>query len=84
MSGALNRIASHRGQLGSIQSRLNSAVNNNSITVENYAAAESQIRDADVAQEAAYLAKNRILQQAGAAVLAQANREPSIALALLK
>ena len=83
MSNALVRVSSHRGQLGSFQSRLNSAINNSSITVENYAAAESQIRDTDVAMDAALLVKNKILQQAGASILAQSNREPEIALLLL-
>ena len=80
---ALKRISAHRGHLGAFQSRIGSAINNIQITIENFAAAESQIRDTDVAQEAANLAKGRILQQAAASVLAQANQEPQIALALL-
>ena len=80
---ALKRISSHRGHLGAFQSRVGSAINNVQITIENFAAAESQIRDTDVAQEAANLAKGRILQQAAASVLAQANLEPQIALTLL-
>ena len=80
---ALKRISAHRGHLGAFQSRVGSAINNVQITIENFAAAESQIRDTDVALEAANLAKGRILQQAAASVLAQANLEPQIALKLL-
>ncbi|NLF24444.1 MAG: flagellin, partial [Deltaproteobacteria bacterium] len=50
----------------------------------NFAAAESQIRDTDVAQQAAELTRLNILQQAGSAVLAQANQQPSLALTLLR
>ena len=80
---ALTRISGHRGFIGAFQSRVDSAVRNVQNTVENFAAAESQIRDTDVAQEAANLARSQILQQASAAVLAQANLEPQIALSLL-
>lgn len=81
---SLKRISAHRGFIGAFQSRVNSAINNVQISVENFAAAESQIRDADVAQEAANLAKGSILQNAAAAVLGQANLEPQIALSLLR
>ena len=59
------------------------AINNLSVARENFAAAESRIRDVDVAAEAAELTRLNILQQAGAAVLAQANQQPSLALSLL-
>jgi flagellin len=51
---------------------------------ENFSAAESQIRDVDVAAEAAELTRLNILQQAGAAILAQANQQPTLALQLLR
>ena len=83
ISRALQRVSAHRGFLGAFQSRVDSAIKNIAISAENYAAAESQIRDTDVAQDAAELAKGRILQQAASAVLAQANQGPEIALQLL-
>ncbi len=58
-------------------------INNLQVARENFSAAESQIRDVDVATEAADLTRLNILQQAGAAVLAQANQQPSLALSLL-
>jgi flagellin-like hook-associated protein FlgL len=80
----LNQLAAQRGQIGAFQSRLDVAVNTLSVSRENYLAAKSQITDADVAQESAQLLKNQILQQAGAAVLAQANQAPALALMLLR
>ena len=70
--------------IGAFQSRVGSAISNIQITIENFAAAESQIRDTDVGIEAANLAKGRILQQAATMVLARANLEPQIALTLLR
>jgi flagellin len=83
VKGAIGSLTSSRGTLGSIESRLNASINNLQVTRENYAAAESQIRDVDVASAAAELTRLNILQQAGAAVLAQANQQPSLALSLL-
>lgn len=83
IKGAIGSLTSSRGTLGSIESRLTAAINNLQVTRENYAAAESQIRDVDVASAAADLTRLNILQQAGAAVLAQANQQPALALALL-
>jgi flagellin len=80
---AISSLASNRGVLGATESRLNVAINNLSVARENFAAAESRIRDVDVAGEAAELTRLGILQQAGAAVLAQANQQPSLALSLL-
>jgi flagellin len=80
---AIGSLTSSRGTLGAAESRLSVAVNNLQVARENFAAAESQIRDVDVAQEAAELTRLNILQQAGAAVLAQANQQPALALALL-
>lgn len=83
VKGAINSLTSNRGLLGASESRLAVAVSNLQVARENFAAAESQIRDADVAFEAAELTRVNILQQAGAAVLAQANQQPAIALSLL-
>ena len=80
---AINSLTFQRGILGASSSRLNVAVNNLQVARENFASAESQIRDVDVASEAANLTRLNILQQAGAAVLAQANQQPALALSLL-
>ena len=80
---AIGSLTSSRGTLGAAESRLNVAINNLQVSRENFSAAESQIRDVDVAEEAANLTRLNILQQAGASVLAQANQQPSLALALL-
>ena len=81
---AIGSLTANRGTLGATESRLNVALNNLQVARENFAAAESQIRDVDVAAEAANLTRLNILQQAGAAVLAQANQQPSLALSLLQ
>ncbi|HMP48606.1 MAG TPA: flagellin [Oligoflexia bacterium] len=80
---AIGSLTANRGTLGAAESRLNVAINNLQVARENFASAESQIRDVDVAEEAARLTRLNILQQAGAAVLAQANQQPALALALL-
>ncbi|MCB0358756.1 MAG: flagellin FliC, partial [Bdellovibrionales bacterium] len=80
---AISSLVSNRGTLGAAESRLSVAVNNLQVARENFASAESQIRDVDVAEEAARLTRLNILQQAGAAVLAQANQQPALALTLL-
>ena len=80
---AISSLAATRGTLGAAESRLNVAINNLSVARENFAAAESQIRDTDLAQQAAELIRLGILQQAGAAVLAQANQQPALAFRLL-
>jgi len=81
--GAISSLTANRGTLGASESRLNVTINNLQVARENFASAESQIRDVDVAQEAAELTRLNILQQAGAAVLAQANQQPALALSLL-
>jgi len=80
---AITKMTSARGKLGAVESRLNVAVANLSVAKENFASAESQIRDTDVASEAAELTRLNILQQAGTSVLAQANQQPQLALNLL-
>ncbi len=84
ISGAISSLAGQRGTLGAVESRLQVSINNLSVARENFAAAESRIRDVDVATEAAELTRLGILQRAGASVLAQANQQPSLALSLLQ
>ena len=81
---AISSITRARGTLGAAESRLNVSINNLQVARENFASAESQIRDVDVADEAAELTRLNVLQQAAAAVLAQANQQPQIALTLLR
>jgi flagellin len=83
ISEALASVNRNRGNLGALESRLTTSINNLQVARENFKAAESQIRDLDVAAEAAELTRLNILQQAGAAILAQANQQPSIAIQLL-
>ena len=83
IDSAINTISSLRGSLGAAQNRLGSTINNLAITVENLSAAESRIRDVDVAYETAQLTRNNILQQASISVLSQANSQPQSALRLL-
>ena len=80
---ALEDVSSQRADLGALQNRLESTINNLSTTSENLSAARSRILDADFAQETAQLSRNQIIQQAGVSILAQANQQPQIALALL-
>jgi len=84
VNSAISSLASTRGKLGAAESRLRVAINSLAVARENFAAAESRIRDVDVAAEAAELTRLGILQQAGAAVLAQANQQPALALNLLR
>jgi flagellin len=81
---AINTISSLRGSLGAIQNRLGSTINNLAIQVENLSAAESRIRDVDVAYETAQLTRNNILQSASISILSQANSQPQSALQLLQ
>jgi flagellin len=80
---AIDSVTSTRGSLGSDQNRLTSAISSILSTRESLAAAESRIRDIDVATETSDLTRNSILQQAAVSVLAQANVQPQLALALL-
>ncbi|MEW6272853.1 MAG: flagellin, partial [Thermodesulfobacteriota bacterium] len=73
ITGAIATVAQTRGTLGAVESRLNTAIQNLRVARENFSAAESRIRDADVAEETANLTRTTILQQAGVAILAQAN-----------
>ena len=81
---AINTVSGLRGSLGAVQNRLGSTINNLAIQTENLSAAESRIRDVDVAYETAQLTRNNILQQASISVLSQANAQPQAALTLLQ
>lgn len=81
--GAITSVARGRGILGAAGSRLETSIRNLEIARENFKAAESRIRDVDVAETAAELTRLNILQQAGVSVLSQANQQPSLALSLL-
>jgi flagellin-like hook-associated protein FlgL len=80
----LGDVTTVRGAIGSSMSRLEVALTNMQTAVVNVDDAQSRIMDVDVAEEAARVVKDRILQQAGVAVLAQANQGPALALKLLK
>lgn len=84
VTGAIDTIAGRRADLGALQNRLESIVNNIDTVVENLTAAESRIRDVDIAAETANLTKYTILVQAGVSVLTQANQSPTVALSLLQ
>ena len=79
----LDKINAYRASLGAMQNRLQSTSNSIGIAVESFSAANSRIRDTDIAEESAELVKRNILNSASVAVLAQANQVPSQALRLL-
>lgn len=81
---ALNAVNAMRANMGAFQSRLQAASSNLSVAEENFTAANSRIRDTDVAAESSNLAKTNILMQAATAVLGQANTSQQLALQLLK
>ena len=80
---AIAAVSANRGDFGALQNRLESSIRNLGTTMENLAAANSRIRDVDVAKETASMTSYQILQQAGVSVLAQANMSSTLALALL-
>lgn len=84
INDAIVSVTRNRGTLGAAESRLETTIANLMTARENFTAAESRIRDADIATEAAELTRLTILQQAGTAILAQANQQPSLALQLLR
>lgn len=84
VDAAIDSLSTVRSNLGAVQNRLESAARNTDVQVENLVAAESRIRDVDVAKETASLTRGQILQQAGVAILAQANQAPQSALSLLQ
>jgi flagellin len=81
---AMSQVASYRAALGASQNRLEKTDAAIGIQIEALSAAKSRIKDVDFASETANLTQQRILQQAGASVLAQANQQPEIALKLLQ
>jgi len=82
--GALAQVDSIRANLGAVQNRFESTISNLQTTSENLSAARSRILDTDFAAETAALTRSQILQQAGVAMLAQANSVPQLVLSLLK
>ncbi|GJL53156.1 MAG: flagellin [Nitrospirales bacterium] len=83
IDSAISAVASARATIGSLQNRIDAAVQNLAVGGENLTAAESRIRDADIALETSKFVRNQILVQAGTSILAQANTLPQQALALL-
>jgi flagellin len=84
LDSAIKTVAGLRARFGTAQNRLESAIRSIAVSIENNTAAESRIRDVDVASETAELTRNQVLQQAGIAVLAQANVSTQSALTLLR
>ena len=83
MDSMIAVVDKKRAELGAVQNRFQSAINNQSNIAENLSAAKSRIKDADFAAETAKLTQNQILQQASQSILAQANQRPQAALSLL-
>jgi flagellin len=84
IDAALTEVNSSRGTFGAVQNRFESVIANLTTTAENLTASRSRIRDADFAAETASLTRAQILQQAGIAILAQANAAPQNVLGLLR
>ena len=84
ISTAITTVSTFRANLGAFQNRLEHTINNLSVNSENLTAAESRIRDVDMAKEMMTFSKNNILQQAAQAMLAQANQQPQGVLQLLR
>ncbi len=84
IKAAINKVSSTRGDLGAAQNRLEHTISNLNVTTENMTAAESRIRDVDMAKEMMNYTKNNILVQASQSMLAQANQTPQGVLQLLK
>lgn len=84
VDAALNQVNKMRADMGAVQNRFLATISNLQTTSENLSAARSRIQDADFAAETANLTRNQILQQAGTAMLAQANALPNSVLTLLK
>ncbi|MEO0479390.1 MAG: flagellin [Planctomycetota bacterium] len=84
IDAAIDEVTEYRGSLGAISSRLTYTIDNLANSVDNLSAAESRIRDVDVAEETARLTQAQVLQQTALAILAQANVQPQVALSLLQ
>ena len=83
INNALSKVSTQRSSLGAVQNRLEHTINNLGATSENLTAAESRIRDTDMAKEMMGFTKNNILMQAAQSMLAQANQQPQGVLQLL-
>jgi flagellin len=81
---AISTVNTRRATIGTFQNRLESAINNLSITQENFQSAESRIRNTDVAKESANLTRYQILQQVSSSILSQANQSSQLALSLIR
>ncbi len=84
VDAAIADVSTARAKLGAVQNRLEHTVANLGVALENMSAAESRVRDADMAQEMVQFTRNQILLQAGTAMLAQANAAPQVVLQLLR
>ena len=84
IDAAVDAVSAMRSGLGAVQNRLEHALSVTGVYQENLTSAESRIRDVDMAEEMVTLTKNQILQQAGTAMLAQANQAPQSVLSLLR
>jgi flagellin len=84
ITAAINRISRSRGSIGALQSRLQTTIENLVVARESFQQSESGIMDADIAEESAEMTKASIQQQAGTALLAQANLQPRMVLELLR
>ncbi|MHB1419678.1 MAG: flagellin Hag [Bacillota bacterium] len=84
INNAIDKVSTERAKLGAYQNRLEHTINNIGTSSENLTAAESRVRDVDMAKEMMEFTKNNILQQAAQAMLAQANQTPQSVLQLLK
>ncbi|MFP4514334.1 MAG: flagellin, partial [Acidimicrobiales bacterium] len=83
IDAAITSVSDVRGDLGAVQNRFESTINNLQVTTENLSASESRIRDTDMAEEMVSFTRHQILQQAGTAMLGQANAMPQSVLGLL-
>ena len=84
IQAAIDKVSTQRSNLGALQNRLEHTINNLDTTSENTSAAESRIRDTDMADEMVRYSKNNILSQAGNSMLAQANQQTQGVLSLLQ
>ena len=84
IKAAINTVSKNRSAMGALQNRLEHTINNLSVATENMTAAESRIRDVDMAKEMMHFTKNNVLSQAAQAMLAQANQQPQQVLQLLR
>ena len=84
IDNAIEAVSTTRSTLGATQNRLEHTISNLQVASENLAASESRIRDTDMAAEMVNFTRNQIMQQAGTAMLAQANQVPQSVLSLLR